>query len=362
MDAAWNPSLPNQPLKKNKTESKSDKAADSALRSWALGLAATSKAFHNLTDQIGARDDDVPAVVAVDLDSSFDKHISLVMFCEDAGDAISALRHGEPDGALPDNVDGHDGCYTCSLQFVFWDDAVGRRGRRLTIESRRFKWIGPSRCKRCHQRICACLAGEEDNDDNLRVFFENDTAQILIKKVGATLVRAAGRCRTDIPKDTWTVYSILSAIHGKRQSASATHGDGYGDGEVGEDSRGAALLCQNLDKCNMCGKRAAVICPVCNNSNHDECQATLLTRCLKQYRVVMEADIAASDPADTQLAVAWLCAHNCGHEFGGRLKYIAYLDSTQSNFKIAGVSCLLCKTALDAMAAHGPIVFSIATS
>lgn len=195
------------------TETVEQPGADSNLQRWANEFGKTTSAFEVCQSApLGFFSDEC-------MSGDLDRCISLVHFMEPIT-----------------NAEGTEGVASI-VQFVHWDLPTRFWGRRLRIERGRFVWKPPAR------------AVDGKSNDDLSQLFNDGWGRIIIRDVGATLVKARSQYRTAVPDHVLSVYNTLLTC--------CTDSDESDDSEYG-----ACFVCKDMVKYR---------CPTCNLWSHDSC-------------------------------------------------------------------------------------------
>lgn len=288
---------------------------------WAKQLFQTASAFRRHTDDFFA---------SRDMNKDLYRSISLVHFV----DRIADL--GEVDIPNEPNVGEH--MASCStIQFVHWDRPETFWGRRLRLERGRFVWRPPGRIT------------DGKSQDDVSDLFTNSMARVIIHDCGATLVKAKGDFRTQVPEHVLLIYKCLSA---------AASGGGS-DGDMGP--------------CFLCKTLADFFCPTCQLYSHDDCCLGLVAQLAEQnaehsaLRQTKPSDPSLFEPSDLSPEMCALLGavyrEASGDLDGLQLSSLVTFDCLEErhpcrNFlQLRQSSCVLCKASFFAWEGTGLAVF-----
>lgn len=288
---------------------------------WAKQLFKFASAFRKHQDDFFA---------SRDMNKDLYRSISLVHFVDTIVDLGEVGIPNERD------VEGQmAGCST--IQFVHWDRPETYLGRRLRLERGRFVWRPPGR-----------VTGGKSEDD-VSDLFTNSMARVIIHDCGATLVKAKGDFRAQVPEDVLLIYKCLSA---------AASGGGS-DGDMGP--------------CFLCKTLTDFFCPTCQLYSHDDCCLGLAVQLAAQN--AEHSALRQTKPSDPSLFESSnLSPEMCtllggvyrdasGDLDGSQLSSLVSFDCVEErhpcrNFlQLKESSCVLCKAALFAWEDTGLAVF-----
>lgn len=272
----------------------------SELQVWASKLEQTAASFQVCQDNFFQ-------VHSKDLSIQHDKCISLMNF-------VVKAEEGEA-GPLS------------FVQFVSWDWAARRRGRRLRIERGRFVWRPPAKTIDGH------------NADDLSDMFDSG-ARIIIADCGATLVKQRGQFRTSVPPNIFSIYQTLFNA-------------------VQVQSAGDSLL--EYDRCFVCGQLVGFMCPLCKLRSHRQCCESLATSAASSAQACAEGHAHFDE---VQLAVALAYKANTNDSTGSKLQSVVSFDSADQTsttgaalIDLLGTICFLCAATLAVVRDNGQAVF-----
>ena len=276
----------------------------SELQVWASKLEQTAASFQACQDSFFQ-------VHSEDLSNQHDKCISLVNFVVKAEEGEAEAEAG----------------LVSFVQFVSWDWAARRRGRRLRIERGRFVWRPPARTIDGH------------NADDLSEMFDSG-ARIIIADCGATLVKQRGQFRTEVPPNIFSIYQTLFNA-------------------VQVQSPGDSLL--EYDRCFVCGQLVGFMCPLCKLRSHLQCCESLATSIASPVQACAEGHAHLDE---VQLAVALAYKANTNDSTGSKLQNLVSFDSADQTsttrpalIDLLGTVCFLCAATLAIVRDNGQAVF-----
>jgi len=277
---------------------------NSELQTWAKHLGNTTLAFHSCSSTESG------FFASRSMDASLERSISLVHFIEES-------EH-------PENPDGTGSATASLVQFVHWDLPMRYWGRRLRIEKGRFVWKPPARV----------VGGK--NQDDISHLFTAGLARIILHDVGASLVKARGQFRTNVPPSVLVVYNTLMACCV----------------ESGESDYGPCFVCQEMVNFR---------CPLCNLWSHESCLLHVASSSLTATGASCDKFEDEEAPIPLNTARYLLTTYQSASQdwSGNHLASLTAFDSADSCHSKGQIgplttsSCLLCKGTLQVWEREG---------